>query len=54
VRDEATHEEPTRLASGFEYLLINGEFAIDGGAPVDLRLGRVLRRQDNTTQMVAG
>ena len=50
VRDEATYEQPTRLASGFEYVLLNGRFAIDGGAQVDLHLGRVLRRQENRGQ----
>ncbi len=44
VRDEATYEQPTRLASGIEYVLIGGDFAIDRGVPADLRLGRVLRR----------
>lgn len=44
VRDEATYEDPTRLASGIEYVLIGGDFAIERGTPVNLRLGRVLRR----------
>ncbi len=43
VRDEATYEQPNRLASGFEYVLLGGEFAIDRGTPVNLSLGRVLR-----------
>ncbi len=47
VRDEATYEEPTRLASGVEYVVIGGKLAIDRGVPVDLHCGRVLRRQEN-------
>ncbi|HEX9015236.1 MAG TPA: D-aminoacylase [Chloroflexota bacterium] len=43
VRDEATYEHPTRLASGIEHVLIGGEFAVERGTPVNLRLGRVLR-----------
>lgn len=44
IRDEATYEQPTRLASGVEYVLIDGDFAVDRGIPVDLHHGRVLRR----------
>ncbi len=44
VRDEATYEQPARLASGFQYVLIGGEFAVDGAVPVGLDRGRVLRR----------
>jgi dihydroorotase/N-acyl-D-amino-acid deacylase len=44
LRDEATYEEPTRLPSGVVSVLVGGRFAIDGGAMVDPRLGRVLRR----------
>ena len=52
VRDEATYAQPTRLASGFEYVLLNGRFAIDRGVQVDLHLGRVLRRQENRGQVL--
>ena len=52
VRDEATYEQPTRLASGFEYVLLNGRFAVDRGIQVDFHLGRVLRRQDNRAQVL--
>ena len=53
VRDEATYEQPTRLASGIEYVLLGGEFAIERGVPVDLHRGHVLRRHYNRTQIVA-
>ena len=54
VRDEATYEQPTRLARGFEYVLLDGKFAIDRGVQVDLHRGRVLRRQDNRAHIAAG
>jgi N-acyl-D-amino-acid deacylase len=44
VRDNATYEEPTRLASGVEYVVIGGELAVDGGRLVKLDGGSVLRR----------
>jgi N-acyl-D-aspartate/D-glutamate deacylase len=47
VRDEATYEQPTRIARGFEYVLLGGGFAIERGDRVDLQLGHVLRRQEN-------
>jgi len=45
VTDRATWAEPALLASGIEHVLIGGEFAIEGGRPANLRLGRVIRRQ---------
>ncbi len=44
VADRATWEEPAALATGVEHVLIGGAFAIEGGRPVNLRLGRVVRR----------
>ncbi|HVA86688.1 MAG TPA: D-aminoacylase [Candidatus Saccharimonadales bacterium] len=44
VTDRATWAEPAKLASGIEHVLIGGEFAIEGGRPANLRLGRVIRR----------
>lgn len=52
VRDEATYEQPTRLASGIECVLIGGAFAVDGGIPVDLHRGRVLRRVRNSQRLL--
>ncbi len=45
VTDNATYDEPTRLASGVEYVLIGGELAVESGRLVKLDGGRVLRRQ---------
>ena len=44
VTDNATWERPAALATGIESVLLGGRFAIDGGRPVNLRLGRVIRR----------
>ena len=44
IADLATYEHPTRLATGVEYVLIGGEFAVNAGQLVKLDGGRVLRR----------
>jgi len=44
ITDASTYEAPTQLARGIEAVLLGGRLAIDGGRPVDLGLGRVLRR----------
>jgi N-acyl-D-aspartate/D-glutamate deacylase len=46
VRDEATFLEPTQLATGMHYVIVNGEFAVDGGEPTHRLPGKVLRRAD--------
>jgi N-acyl-D-amino-acid deacylase len=43
VCDEATFEEPRKLASGFRYVLVNGVPVIDGGAATGAAAGQVLR-----------
>jgi len=45
VTDNATYDDPTRLASGVEYVLLGGELAVDRGRLTKLDGGRVLRRQ---------
>ncbi len=45
VTDNATWEDPAALATGIEAVLLGGRVAIEGGRPVDLRLGRVIRRR---------
>ncbi|MFN8619991.1 MAG: D-aminoacylase [Chloroflexota bacterium] len=44
LADRATDEDPTQLAVGVEAVLLGGRFGVDGGRPVDPRLGRVIRR----------
>jgi len=43
VRDEATFEEPRKLASGFPYVLVNGVPVIDHGTATGVAAGQVLR-----------
>jgi hypothetical protein len=40
----ATYEEPRRLAQGFEYVAVNGELVLDGGAHTGATPGRPPRR----------
>jgi N-acyl-D-amino-acid deacylase len=44
VKDEATFDDPHRLATGFQYVLVNGESVIKNGQHTGNRPGRVLRR----------
>ena len=49
VADRATWQEPARLATGVEHVLLGGRFAVQQGRPVNLRLGGVLRRDATRT-----
>ncbi len=44
IRDEATFFDPTKLATGMRYVLVNGVFAVDGGQPTHTLSGTVLAR----------
>lgn len=44
VSDGATYEQPTRVASGIDFVFVGGDLAVDNGKVVDPRLGNVLRR----------
>lgn len=44
VADEATYEEPTRLARGVEWVFVNGQPGVERGRVVARNLGRVLRK----------
>ena len=43
IRDEATFEEPRRLATGVRYVMVNGTLAVENGEYTGARAGRVLR-----------
>jgi N-acyl-D-amino-acid deacylase len=45
VADRATYREPTLLATGMRYVLVNGALAIDHGNFTGAMAGRALRRQ---------
>jgi N-acyl-D-amino-acid deacylase len=44
VRARATFEEPHRLASGFDFVLVNGRVAVERGVLIPWRFGWVLGR----------
>ena len=44
IRDRATYEDPRQPAEGTVHVLVNGRFAIRGGAPTGTLAGRPLRR----------
>jgi N-acyl-D-amino-acid deacylase len=44
VRENATFEQPRRLASGFSYVAVNGTLVIDAGQHTDAAPGRAIRR----------
>lgn len=43
IRDRATFEQPLQYAEGVDYLIINGQLAIDAGQVTGAPAGRVLR-----------
>lgn len=43
VRDRATFEQPNQYAEGINYVIINGQLAVDNGARTNALAGRVLR-----------
>jgi N-acyl-D-amino-acid deacylase len=43
VADAATFERPHQYAVGVDYVLVNGRFAVDGGATTGVLAGRALR-----------
>jgi N-acyl-D-amino-acid deacylase len=45
VADRATYEQPTLLATGMKYVIVNGAVAVDGGTYTGKLAGRVLHRQ---------
>lgn len=44
IADRATYEEPFQYAVGVEYVIVNGQVALDRGQPTDARVGRALRK----------
>ncbi len=44
IADRATYEQPTLLAVGMRYVLVNGTLAVDGGQYTGAAAGRVLTR----------
>ena len=47
VADRATYREPTLLATGMKYVLVNGTIAIADGKYTGAMAGRALRRESH-------
>jgi len=47
LRDRATTLEPFRPSEGIEFVLVNGQFTVDGGKLTGALPGKVLRRGEN-------
>ena len=45
IRDEATYTEPTKLATGVRWVLVNGKTAVSEGAVTGTLAGKALRRE---------
>ncbi|HEX9579731.1 MAG TPA: amidohydrolase family protein [Gemmatimonadales bacterium] len=45
IRDKGTYFEPFQYSEGIEYVMVNGQFVVDGGKPAEAKPGRVLSRQ---------
>jgi dihydroorotase/N-acyl-D-amino-acid deacylase len=43
VRDRATFEQPNQYAEGINYVIVNGQLAVDNGARTQALAGRILR-----------
>ena len=44
IRSNATYEQPRRFPDGMEYVVVNGELVVDGGAHTGALPGRALRQ----------
>jgi len=44
IADIATYTEPRQYPAGIEYVVVNGQVAVDAGSQTDVRAGRMLRR----------
>ena len=44
VLDTATFDAPRSTPAGIPYVMVNGEFAVDGGRRTEARSGRAIRR----------
>jgi N-acyl-D-amino-acid deacylase len=44
IKANATYEEPTRLASGFRYIILNGSLVKDDEKMTEERAGKILKK----------
>jgi N-acyl-D-amino-acid deacylase len=45
LEDKATYFEPFQYSTGIDFVLVNGQFVVDGGKPTAAKPGKVLERQ---------
>jgi N-acyl-D-amino-acid deacylase len=50
LEDKATYFEPFQYSTGINFVLVNGQFVVDGGKPTAAKPGRVLERQRTATR----
>ena len=53
VRDHATFEDPFQFASGFQWVIVNGEIASHNGRATGHRSGRLLKREPPSIDIAA-
>jgi N-acyl-D-aspartate/D-glutamate deacylase len=46
IAERGTYEQPELLATGMQYVIVNGKLAIDGGKYTGALAGKALRRAD--------
>ena len=44
-RDRATYRNPYRYPAGIEWVLVNGKVAVENGRYIDIKAGKVLRKE---------
>jgi N-acyl-D-amino-acid deacylase len=47
VKDLSTYSQPHQYATGFQYVLVNGQVTVENGRHIGTRGGVVLRHKDN-------
>ena len=45
VQDKATFEKPHQYSEGFDFVVVNGQIAVEDGKLTDVRGGQVIRRR---------
>lgn len=46
IKANATYENPHQLATGFDFVIVNGQWAINNGQLTEDRFGKMLKKQD--------
>jgi N-acyl-D-amino-acid deacylase len=46
VSDKATFADPHQYSEGFDFVIVNGKVAVEGGKPAEIRAGKVIRPQE--------